>query len=229
MAKKQVVTKAKVSVSGLWWLAFFSLISFSAVAAIGFYYQSIYWQLIDSVSENIALSYRTDQLTGLMTAVTHFGYYGSLLIWLLILGILTVKREFRMLIMSLILSAGGVGLGYGLKLLVARIRPMEISLVTETTHSFPSLHAMTAVVLYLIISYLVYHFGRRFLLSYLVFVTGLILTLAIGFSRIYLGVHYLSDVLAGFSLGVGWFLWILFLEKCFCLLPKKAGKSVKIS
>lgn len=225
MTKKNNLTNLKVIRTGMWWLGVFVLLTLGFTALIGFEYQRMPGQIVDAVGRNMALSFRQDWLTPTIVSVTHFGYYGTLLIWLLIIGILAAKREHAMLTVSMFLSAGGWGLGAGIKLLAARLRPVGMALVNETSHSFPSLHALTAIVLYMFIAYLAYYYTRRFFWSYLVFLSGFILALAIGLSRVYLGVHYFTDVLAGFSLGIGWFLLVLFVEKVFCITNKKYDES----
>lgn len=99
-----------------------------------------------------------------------------------------------------------VGLGLGLKLLIQRPRPDELFRVIEVaSSSFPSGHSLSAVVVY---GGLAYILGKFYVNKKKIFLgLGLGLSLLIGFSRLYLGVHYLSDVIAGLALGA----WALFL------------------
>lgn len=98
---------------------------------------------------------------------------------------------------------GGVFTNYLSKLSFHRGRPLN-AIYFESSFSFPSGHATLAVVLY---GFIIYYFWKKtssrsaknFLLAF-----GIVLILAIGFSRIYLGVHYLSDVLGGYLLGIIW-------------------------
>jgi membrane-associated phospholipid phosphatase len=105
----------------------------------------------------------------------------------------------------LIAAGGSVMLLLLLKALFARPRPyFEQPLLLETYYSFPSGHAMEAVVLYGMLA----HFAVLALRNWraraaVVFGTSL-LVLLIGFSRMYLGVHHLSDVVAGFAAGGVW-------------------------
>lgn len=99
-----------------------------------------------------------------------------------------------------------LGLGLGLKLLIQRPRPDELFRIAEVaSSSFPSGHSLSAVVVYGGLAYVLgkFYVNKKKLLLGL----GLGLGLLIGFSRLYLGVHYLSDVIAGLSLGA----WSLFL------------------
>lgn len=99
-----------------------------------------------------------------------------------------------------------VGLGLGLKILIQRPRPDEIFRIAEVaSSSFPSGHSLSTVVVY---GGLAYILGKFFKTKKKVFLgLGLGISLLIGFSRLYLGVHFLSDVIAGLSLGA----WSLFL------------------
>jgi membrane-associated phospholipid phosphatase len=94
-----------------------------------------------------------------------------------------------------------------IKELVARPRPpVYMHAVLETTYSFPSSHATAAVALYGFLALSARHFVAKRFAG--VFATScVLLILAVGFSRLYLGVHYLSDVLAGYLLGA-LFVWL---------------------
>jgi membrane-associated phospholipid phosphatase len=105
-----------------------------------------------------------------------------------------------------VIAAGGSGVFLLLlKAFFARPRPyFEQPLLLETYYSFPSGHAMEAVVLYGTLAYFALLALRtRWTRAGVVFGTSL-LVLLIGISRMYLGVHYLSDVMAGFAAGGVW-------------------------
>ena len=93
-----------------------------------------------------------------------------------------------------------------LKVLVARPRPVG-GLIVETGYSFPSGHAVIAVVLYGLISYFLFHALSRVTLWQRVTLCGMVvLVILIGYSRFYLGVHYFSDILGGYFIGLIWIL-----------------------
>lgn len=107
--------------------------------------------------------------------------------------------------------AGTVVLGSGLlndfmKTQFARVRPEYVDhLVIEGHYAFPSGHSMGSMILLGAVVFLVLRLWKKErLLHFVVIVFCAITVLAIGLSRIYLGVHYPSDVLGGFSLGAGW-------------------------
>jgi undecaprenyl-diphosphatase len=70
--------------------------------------------------------------------------------------------------------------------------------------SFPSGHAMSATIVYGTVAYLAARLIRRRWMRWLTLASAALLIVAIGASRLYLGVHYPSDVLAGMTLGVAW-------------------------
>ena len=100
-----------------------------------------------------------------------------------------------------------------LKHLNQRPRPFDNPLISLFDYSFPSGHAMTSFVFYFTISYFVYHFTKNKLITFITFVASVILISLIGISRIYLGVHYPSDVIAGYLGGLCWFSSIMLVDK----------------
>lgn len=100
------------------------------------------------------------------------------------------------------LSVGGAGIiNLVLKSIFERSRPeLWQRLVNEGTFSFPSGHAMASSAL--AASLIVVTWNTRF--RYLVIATGIIYTISIGFTRLYLGVHYPTDIIAGWMVSVAW-------------------------
>ena len=97
-----------------------------------------------------------------------------------------------------------VALNVLLKQLVQRPRPDGFRLIAETGYSFPSGHSMVAMAFYGLLAWMVWHYERdRFVRWLGVIGFGLVIAL-IGISRIYLGVHYASDVIAGFCVSLIW-------------------------
>lgn len=104
---------------------------------------------------------------------------------------------------------GCFGINQMLKLVFRRIRPVGINLVRITGFSFPSGHAMMSMAFYGLIIYLILH--KDFPKEKKMFLSILfgILILLIGISRIYLGCHYASDILAGYLLGLAYLLFFI--------------------
>ncbi|NEW06925.1 phosphatase PAP2 family protein [Paenibacillus sp. SYP-B3998] len=106
---------------------------------------------------------------------------------------------------TLILFAGAAGawvLNALLKMIFERVRPLEEWLIQAEGFSFPSGHAMVASLFYGLIGYLLWvNIRNSWKGAWCVPVITIFVILCIGISRIYLGVHYPSDVLAGFAAG----------------------------
>ena len=103
-------------------------------------------------------------------------------------------------------DSGGLGIGLSLvKEIVQRPRPDEsIRLVTESGYSFPSGHSMVSMAFYGFLLWLVWRYEKDPVVKRICMWGYAALILLVGISRIYLGVHYASDVLAGFCVSVAW-------------------------
>ncbi|MGZ6131496.1 MAG: phosphatase PAP2 family protein [Myxococcaceae bacterium] len=120
-------------------------------------------------------------------------------------GFLALARLWRHLLLVLGASGGGLLLMVGLKWAFDRPRPMVVpQLMLETSPSFPSGHAMMSAVVYLTLGTLLAQLCPRWRERVYVIAVAGALTLFIGLTRLYLGVHYPTDVLAGWSVGLAW-------------------------
>jgi membrane-associated phospholipid phosphatase len=149
---------------------------------------------------------RTPALTTFFLVVTALGSIEAIaLVSLVGAVVFGAWRRWLLLGTWLITAGGSVMLLLLLKALFARPRPyVEHPLLLETYYSFPSGHAMEAVILYGMLAYFaVLALRAWWTRAAIVFGTSL-LVLLIGFSRLYLGVHYFSDVVAGFAAGGVW-------------------------
>jgi membrane-associated phospholipid phosphatase len=148
----------------------------------------------------------TDPFTDVFRAITRAGNFTTLLaVTLLAVGIFWRRRKRTDAVFVALAFLGAQVLSTGMKLGFRRDRPFfPDPLATESTFSFPSGHALVSLAVYGSIALvLARRLSTRARRAVLLGVTAL-LVLAIGFSRLYLGVHFLSDVLAGYAAGVAW-------------------------
>jgi membrane-associated phospholipid phosphatase len=154
----------------------------------------------------------TEPLTDFFRAVTRLGNFVTLFAVTLVAVVIFWRRRERIDAAFVALAAlGAQVLSTGMKLGFRRDRPFfPDPLATESTFSFPSGHALVSLAVYGSIALvLARRLTSRIQRALLLGATAL-LVIAIGFSRLYLGVHFLSDVLAGYAAGVAWlaFLYI---------------------
>ncbi len=147
-----------------------------------------------------------DALRRLMLDVTTLGNNGLLtMIALLTVGFLIVAGKKRLSGLLAIGIVSGVAASALLKLAYGRARPDVVAhLVSVDTASFPSGHAMNSAVVYLAIAVMLARSQRQRGARIYILGVGMGLTLLIGLSRIYLGVHWPTDVLVGWIFGASW-------------------------
>jgi undecaprenyl-diphosphatase len=127
------------------------------------------------------------------------------LVALSVAGYLGLRKKYGALVLLVVATVGGVFLDTSLKDLIGRGRPSIVPhLMTVNSLSFPSGHSMMSTVVYLTLAALLSpQLPNRRARIYVVAV-AFFLTCIIGISRVYLGVHYPSDVLGGWSVGLAW-------------------------
>jgi membrane-associated phospholipid phosphatase len=148
----------------------------------------------------------TDPLTEVFQVITFLGNFVTLLaVTLVAVVVLWRRHEQKDALFVALAFVGAQLLSNGMKLAFRRDRPFFADpLATASTYSFPSGHALVSLAVYGALALLV---ARRLPSTtgrVLVLVGAGVLVAAIGFSRLYLGVHFLSDVLAGFAAGIAW-------------------------
>ena len=98
-----------------------------------------------------------------------------------------------------------------IKHIVRRPRPNVLRLVEESGYSFPSGHSMISVAFYGLVIYLVYKNVNNKYLKWTLITLLSLLILTIGFSRIYVGVHYFTDVVGGFFLALAYLIVYIYI------------------
>ncbi|MGE7603714.1 phosphatase PAP2 family protein [Peribacillus sp. NPDC097675] len=147
----------------------------------------------------------SEEFTNFVTKLTFFGS----LTW--IIALISVFSLFLFLfskkhyaIYIILTSALGGGFNWGLKYIFQRERPDIAPLLSVSGYSFPSGHSMASVILYGSIAVVCIRLIKKNFIKGLLWILALFASLIIGWSRIYLGVHYPSDVVAGFVAGAAW-------------------------
>jgi len=196
----------------------FSGLPLSLIAITGAYTVFLFLEIAFDITHSTAITEADKQIANFIPQlrnpaminffrfVTLFGEWQFIFFSSLMIALFLFIRKKRHYLFPLLVSVGGSGIFIWLtKLFFARPRP-ENAVYFLKSFSFPSGHATLAVAFF---GFLAYASWRRFnswqmkINAFFVFLTIIFL---IGFSRLYLGVHYLSDVWAGFLLG---FLWLI--------------------
>ena len=124
---------------------------------------------------------------------------------LAVAGYFIMVRKYHGMILVLVATVGGLIISTFLKDIISRKRPSVVPHLSDVyTSSFPSGHSMLSAVVYLTLGSLLARLVPERAVKVYFIVVALILTFLIGVSRIYMGVHYPTDVLAGWTAGLVW-------------------------
>ncbi|MEN9406801.1 MAG: hypothetical protein RLZZ455_17 [Candidatus Parcubacteria bacterium] len=156
---------------------------------------------------------RTPSLTQFMVFISWLGADFILAVSTVIMIFFTWRKHKSASTLFLIMLLFGALLNLLLKEIFQRPRPTFDPLFILGSYSFPSGHAMNSFVFYATITYFYYHFTKKIRSTIFLAFVALALISSIGISRIYLGVHYPSDVLAGYLTGLLWFILVLVLDR----------------
>ncbi len=145
------------------------------------------------------------QLTSIMKIFTFFGSTLALLFLLFLSVGLMIWQKKRWEAFFLVIGIAGGGIfNLLLKWIFHRHRPTLHRLIEETGYSFPSGHSMGAFIFYGMLCMLFFMFLKSRIAKAIMIVSTVLIIVMIGLSRVYLGVHYPSDVLAGYAAGGVW-------------------------
>jgi undecaprenyl-diphosphatase len=131
-----------------------------------------------------------------------------------VIGFLLLQGLYRTALFILVASAGGWWLNWALKEVFQRPRPEVVPHLRDVLSlSFPSGHAMTSAAVYLTLGALLMRIAHRRATKVYCIAVAMFVTVLVGASRVYLGVHYPSDVLAGWLVGLSWALLCWLVER----------------
>lgn len=178
-----------------------------------------------SVDETLLLMLRNDAdlsdpigpmwIEELMRDITALGGVGVLtFVSLLALGFLLLEHKRKLALLLLVAIGSGMLISFSLKYGFTRPRPDLVPHGSYVyTSSFPSGHSMLSAVVYLTLASLLAQVQDRKRVKAYLYTTAIILTVMVGISRVYLGVHWPTDVLAGWTAGTFWALMFLLVAK----------------
>ena len=183
-----------------WIILFICLIGFLALAEDVFNKEIMNGDIIGyKVVSTFLIS---DFATPIAKFVTNFGGAIFLIILTIVLFILIKNKKIGV---SIFLNLALITiLNQLLKRILQRPRPTEYRIIEETGYSFPSGHSMVSMAFYGYLIYLIYKYVKNKYVKWISIVLLIILICSIGVSRIYLGVHYTSDVLGGFFISISY-------------------------
>ena len=158
---------------------------------------------VDIIGYNFVKTYLIkEQVTPIMKIVTFFGG-ATCLIGLTLVLFITIKNKKIGLLIGTNLIVITI-LNQIFKFILQRPRPTENRIINENGYSFPSGHSMISMAFYGFLIYLIYKYVKNKKLKYISITLISILIIFIGISRICLGVHYTSDILAGFLFSISY-------------------------
>lgn len=155
---------------------------------------------------NVVQIFRTPLFSNIMLFITYLGNWQVVFLGLFFICIILFLRRRRYHLWTFIISVGGGELFvWIIKNLVERPRPPLVNALSpEKSFSFPSGHGFVALSFYGLLSYYLFRLSKNKFQKFLSIFFGVIIILSIGLSRIYLGVHWPTDVLASFAVGSAW-------------------------
>ena len=173
---------------------------------------------LDNSIYNIIISSKSDAMTMFMTIITMMCNTEFIIVATLLLVLLIKNKKIGGMIASNVVLCSVINTI--IKHIFLRPRPVGIKLIEQGGYSFPSGHSMMAVAFYGLLIYIIWN--TKWKNVWKIFTTTLlvILILLIGISRIYVGVHFASDVIAGLSISLSYL--IIFIELIYKRVIKKS-------
>ena len=204
-----------------WMLLFICLIGFLALAEDVFHQEIMNGDIVgyDIVSK----LFKFNVSTPIAKFITNFG--GAIFV-ISLTTILFFLIKDKKIGISIIANLGIVTiLNQIIKFIMQRPRPTEFRIIEETGYSFPSGHSMVSLAFYGYLVYLIYKYINNKHLKRTLIIILSILICVIGVSRIYLGVHYTSDVLGGFLISLAYLIIYIELVNKFVLEKNKDDRK----
>ena len=180
------------------------------------------FEAVDQLVRNFALSLRHESFNAQVVDLSSLGS-GTVLTLFTLFSLLVffLMGDRRGALALLVGSMGAVFWTVVLKRLIARPRPAADHLVDVGGHSYPSGHSLGSAAVYFLVAFLVIRHFRSNPARAAILTATAFLVLLIGLSRLYLDVHYFSDVASGLSFGTG---WACLVTSVFFVLRQRPGR-----
>lgn len=191
------------------WIIFFLFFVIFLAIAEDVFEQEIFE--FDSVVYNFLVNNRNEALNNFFKIITQFGSALFLIIITILCIIFIRDKKYKILVPANLVTIAIINIV--LKNFFLRPRPNEFRLIEETGYSFPSGHAMASTAFYGLIIYIVHEKVENKILRNTICIMLGLLILLISVSRIYVGVHYTSDVIAGTCFSIAYLILITRLIK----------------
>ncbi len=204
------------------WVIFACSLAIFIFLAIGIHFDK--FKDFDANVYNIISNVSFPFVDGLWLLITNFASPLFVVSFLVILLILIRNKKY-----GLLLSFNTINiflLNQILKAIFSRPRPFDLMLIEETGYSFPSGHAMLALAFYGFLIYIIWQLNLSKKVKKIITILLIALILLIGLSRIYLGVHYPSDILGGFAIALAYLIIFIKLLKKYDTRSEKNEKSL---
>ena len=164
---------------------------------------------LDTLAYRFFVEYlRSDAMTPIMEGFTSLSSVAVILVMALVVACFAPGRAPGRCVCANVI--GALVINQVLKFIVQRPRPEGYRLAVETSYSFPSGHSMISMAFYGLLIWMVWKYERDNILRHVWCCLFAVIIVMVGLSRIYLGVHYASDVLAGFCVSL---LWLAFFTR----------------
>jgi undecaprenyl-diphosphatase len=181
-------------------------------------------QSLDMSISQMFAALRSPFLTNIMIFISYLGQELLVILLVVIMLLLVFSRRVHEAIIFALIFVTGIFLNIFLKEFFGRGRPVD-TVVQEVLHSFPSLHAMNSFIFYSLVVLYIYRLLRNKRHTLVSFCICSSIILLVGISRIYLGAHYFSDVVAGYVAGLWWVVTVLVFDKTLHLFREQNKRT----
>ena len=159
---------------------------------------------IDAAIESAIIGLRNNNLTKIMISITNIGSAYSLIVITILIILFAIVKNKRLPINTVLNLISVFLISQLFKVIFHRHRPTGLFLVPANGYSYPSGHTMVSFAYFVFIAISLCEKINNRLIKVLLKIGTAMLVLLIGFSRIYLGVHHITDIIAGYLLGAAY-------------------------